>query len=266
MINRKLLKRPLLLFYTVAGAGMLGHGLFRPILPIFARRLGATGLEVGLLTSGFMLARAVMSFFIGRSVDITGRRNIFTRTGFFFVFIIALAYFFVQGYSGLLFLRFCQGLCSGLIWPPLQIMVAEESSVDYRTRALSLYQITGRIGGLLSRALLSLILLFTARIGLAEIQSFRVIFLFGGVILFAGFIETLSIPEKEVKVKKKRGAQPPYPLFLLGFVFGALMGIGPISLVYLNERFYISPVGIAILLLLLDVCDDWCNVWHLLSE
>ncbi len=253
MKRHQLLKKPLILFYTIAGAGMLGHGLFRPILPIFARRLGATGLEVGLLTSGFMLARAVMSFFIGRGVDITGRRDIFTRIGFFFVFVIALSYFFVQGYYGLLFLRFCQGLCSGLIWPPMQVMVAEEAPINYRTRALSLYQITGRIGGLLSRALLSLILILTARVGLGEIASFRVVFLFGGVILFAGFIETLSIPGRKIKIEKKGGERPPYPLFILGFVFGALMGIGPISIVYLNERFHINPVGIAVLLLFLDV-------------
>ena len=120
---------------------MLGHGLFRPILPVFARRLGASGLEVGFLTSGFMLARAITSFIIGKNIDISGRRKLFITAGFFFVFLIAFGYIFVNSYYGLLFLRFCQGICSGLMWPPTQIMVAEQAEKGYRTRALSLYQI-----------------------------------------------------------------------------------------------------------------------------
>lgn len=253
MQRHSLFKKNLLILYGLAGAGMLGHGLFRPILPIFARRVGATGLEVGLLTSGFMLARAITSFIIGKNIDISGRRKLFVKMGFFFVFVIVFSYFFVNGYYGLLFLRFCQGICSGLMWPATQIMVAEEAEKSYRARALSLYQITGRIGALLSRAILSLILLITANIGLGELSSFRVVFLVAGVILFIGFIEVLLIPEhKKVKVAKRKG-KPPYSIFILGFVIGAMFALGPISLVYFNEHYNISPLCIAILLFFLDI-------------
>lgn len=232
---------------------MLGHGLFRPILPIFARCLGATGFEVGLLTSGFMLARAITSFIIGKRIDISGKRKIFIKIGFFFVFIITFSYFFINKYYGLLFLRFSQGICSGLMWPAAQTMVAEKAEKNYKTRTLSLYQIIGRSGALLSRAILSLILLITATIGLAEIRSFRIVFLIAGVILFIGFLETLVIPEGEREKLEKRKGKPPYSIFLLGFAFGAMMAIGPISLVYLNEQYNITPAGIAVLLLILDV-------------
>ncbi|MCK4453219.1 MFS transporter, partial [candidate division WOR-3 bacterium] len=120
MRRHSLLKKPLLMLYAIAGAGMLGHGLFRPILPIFARRVGATGLEVGLLTSGFMLARAITAFIIGKNIDRSGKRKIFVKIGFFCVFIIAFTYFFVNSYYGLFFLRFCQGICSGFMWPATQ--------------------------------------------------------------------------------------------------------------------------------------------------
>jgi len=253
MRRHNLLKKPLLIFYSIAGIGMLGHGLFRPILPIFARRVGATGLEVGLLTSGFMLARAITSFLIGKTIDVTGKRKIFVQLGFFAVFIITFSYFFMNSYYGLLFLRFCQGICSGLMWPATQIMVAENAEKGYRARAMSLYQITGRFGALLSRALLSLILLITANIGLGELSSFRVVFLVAGVILFMGFIEVLLVPEQKKKKAEKRIGKPPYSIFLLGFVFGAMIALAPLSLVYLNEYYTISLIGIAILLLCLDV-------------
>jgi len=253
MRRHSLLKKPLLMLYAIAGAGMLGHGLFRPILPIFARRVGATGLEVGLLTSGFMLARAITAYIIGKNIDRSGKRKIYVKIGFFCVFIIAFTYFFVNSYCGLLFLRFCQGVFSGLMWPATQIMVAEEAEKGYKTRALSLYQIFGRIGALLSRVILSLVLLITANIGLEELSSFRVVFLVGGVILFIGFIEVLFVPEsKKFETKKKKG-KPHYSIFLLSFIFGALLALAPISFVYLNEHYNITLLGIAILLFCLDI-------------
>lgn len=232
---------------------MLGHGLFRPILPIFARRVGATGLEVGLLTSGFMFARGITAFLTGKGVDLSGRRKTFVTIGFFFVFIIAFGYIFIDNYFGLLFLRFFQGICSGLIWPATQVMVAEEAGQRYRARALSLYQITGRLGALLSRALLSLVLLVTVYIGLGEIMSFRIVFLVGGVILFLAFLQTFFVPEHKRTVATKRQGKPPYSIFALGFVFGALLALAPISLVYFNEHYSISPLGIAVILLCLDI-------------
>lgn len=253
MLKHKLFNKRLLMLYGLAGAGMLGHGLFRPILPIFARRLGATGVEVGLLTSGFMLARAITAYMMGKNADRTGRRTIYVRIGFFCVFMIAFGYFFIDSYFGLLFLRFCQGICSGLMWPATQIIVVEQADKTYRTRALSLYQITGRIGGLLSRAVLGIILIVTARMGLSELSSFRVIFIIGAIILIGGFIDTLFVPEyKKVPRIEKKG-KPPYSIFLLGFVFGAMMALAPISIVFFNEFYGISPLAIAILLLGLDV-------------
>lgn len=253
MLKHKLFNKRLLMLYGLAGAGMLGHGLFRPILPIFARRLGATGVEVGLLTSGFMLARAITAYMMGKNADRTGRRTIYVRIGFFCVFMIAFGYFFIDSYFGLLFLRFCQGICSGLMWPATQIIVVEQADKTYRTRALSLYQITGRIGGLLSRAVLGIILIITARIGLSELSSFRVIFIIGAIILIGGFIDTLFVPEYKKAPRIEKKGKPPYSIFLLGFVFGAMMALAPISIVFFNEFYGISPLAIAILLLGLDV-------------
>jgi MFS family permease len=252
-MRHSLLNKNLLLFYGAAGVGMFGHILLQPILPIFARRLGATGLEVGLLTSGFMLARGVIAFIIGKRIDTTGLRTPFVQVGFFILFVITFGYIFMSSYQGLLILRFCQGICSGMIWPVLQVMVVEGAERGYRTRALSLYQITGRIGALVSRLLLSIILVVAANIGLGEVNSFKIVFLVAGVVLFMGFVEVLLIPRQRKKRTEKRQGKPPYTIFLLGFVFGAMIALAPLSLVYLNEYYAISPVGIAVLLLILDI-------------
>jgi MFS family permease len=253
MLRQTLLKKPLVMIYSIAGIGMLGHILMQPIIPIFARRLGASGLEVGLLTSGFMLARAFTSFFVGRYIDQSGSRESIIRTGLLILFSLTLLYFWAGDLYVLLLLRFGQGICSGLIWPVAQTMVAENAAEGYRTRALSLYQITGRFGALLSRLLLSVGLLLAGTWGISEIGSFRLIFLLAAAVIFIGFIESLLLPRQQRKPERVFAQGKPYALFILGFAFGALLALTPISLVYLNEQYGISPLGLAVMLLILDV-------------
>jgi MFS family permease len=252
MIKKDLFKKNILFLYGLAGLGMLGGGLFRPILPIFARRLGAPGLEVGLITSGYMLARAFTSVSIGRIMDRSGKRKQFIEIGFFIFFILTFLFFFSNSLFSLILIRFSQGICGGLIWPAAQVIVAEEAGKKFRTRALSLYQIFGKGGMLLSRALLSIVLILTANAGLNELSSFRVVFLIAGIILFMAFIESIMIPgNKKVKIEKRKGA-PPYSIFILGFVFGAMFALNPISFIYMNEQYNLAPTTIAVLLFVLD--------------
>ena len=253
MINKLLFRKPLLTLYSIAGIGMLGHILVQPILPIFARRLGATGLEVGLLTSGFMLARGLMAYFVGKRIDNTGERKSVIKLGLLSLLVLTLLYFWANSLSVLLVLRFGQGICSGLIWPVAQIMVAENAPQGYRTRALSLYQITGRVGALLSRLLLGFGLLITSSIGFGEVMSFRIMFVFAALLIVVGFIEAMFLPALKMKRAEKRKRPKSYSIFVLGFAFGALLALTPISLVYLNEQYKISPLEIAMLLLILDV-------------
>jgi len=253
MRRHSLLQTSLLFIYGLAGTGMLGHGLINPILPIFARRLNATGLEVGLLTSGFMVARALTAYLIGRYIDRTGHTNRFVKIGFFFVFITVIAFAFINSYDGLLILRFCQGICFGLIWPTTQIMIADLTKNQFRARGLSLYQITGKLGILLSRILFSVLLVITSGLALTEIASFRVIFVVGAVILLAGFIESMIMPNTPRSVGERKKTTPPYPVFVLGFIFGALLSLAPLSIVFLNEHFRVDLLGIAYILLGLDI-------------
>ena len=253
MRRHSLLQTGLLFIYGLAGTGMLGHGLIHPILPIFARRLNATGLEVGLLTSGFMVARALTAYFVGRYVDKTGHTNRFVKIGFFFVFILAFSFALVDSYEGLLLIRFSQGICFGLIWPTTQVMIADLTKNDFRTRALSLYQITGRLGVLLSRLLFSALLMIAGGMGLTESGSFKVIFFAGGVILLVGFLESIFMPNARRTVVARPKATPPYPVFILGFIFGALLSLAPLSIVFFNEHFQVELIGIAYILLVLDI-------------
>lgn len=252
-LKDNLLTRNLFLIYALACLGMLGHVLFEPLIPIFARILGASGFEVGLLTSGFMLARAAASYVIGRLSDHWGRHRILIQIGFIFLCLITFGYILISNYHGLLIMRFIQGICSGFIWPIAQIMIVEFSSPKYRTRALSLYQIMGRFGALLSRFFLSFILMLAMYFGLQEPDSFKLAFGCAGLILIIGLLVTTKLPGSLPSQKRNRNdGRSPTIIFILAFVFGAMMAMAPISLVYLNEYFHLSPLSIAVLLLGLD--------------
>jgi len=54
----------------------LGAYMRLPLVPLFASRLGATTVEVGLINAGFMLAATVLSFPLGLVSDRLGRRRL----------------------------------------------------------------------------------------------------------------------------------------------------------------------------------------------
>ena len=53
---------------------MVGVGIIAPILPIYAENLGATGLWVGVIFSGYAISRMFLLPFIGRFSDRRGRK------------------------------------------------------------------------------------------------------------------------------------------------------------------------------------------------
>jgi MFS family permease len=62
-----------ILFISVF-ASMLGLGIVVPLLPYYADTLGATGIGIGLIFSGFALSRAIFMPLIGRYSDRMGRK------------------------------------------------------------------------------------------------------------------------------------------------------------------------------------------------
>lgn len=249
-----LFKQKFIYLFLLPGLGMIGYAMVNPLVPIFARRLGASGFEVGLITSGFMIARGVASFSTGRLIDWSGKRKGFIIVGITVSAIMIGLLFFVKSYVEIVLIRFMMGLCSGIVWPSAQVLVAENSTKNFRTRALSIYQASGKTGMFISRALLSLILFITANAGLAELESYRVVFLIGMAAMFIVALETLFIPHGRQKPKtEKAPGKPPYAVFLLSFVFGALIAQNPIAYVFFNEIYDIDPGKIALILLGIDI-------------
>ena len=126
--------RELVILMITAMIDMIGVLMILPLLPFFAQRLGAGGLEVGLLVSSFSLAQLLSAPMWGRLSDKWGRRP---------VIMIALAAsaisYVVFGFAHtllVLFLsRIVQGAGGGTVGV-IQAYVADATKPEERTKAL----------------------------------------------------------------------------------------------------------------------------------
>jgi MFS family permease len=69
-------RRPLLIIFLVIFIDLLGFGLVMPLLPVYAKKLGASGWSIGLLLSSFSAMQFLFAPLWGRLSDRIGRRPV----------------------------------------------------------------------------------------------------------------------------------------------------------------------------------------------
>ncbi len=111
------------LFFSIFAA-VTGVGIVVPLLPVFARDLGAGGFAIGMLFGVFSIARTVFIPVFGRASDRRGRKP-FIVGGMLGYAIISLAFVAANSVPALIVLRFFQGLASAMMMPVLQAYVGD---------------------------------------------------------------------------------------------------------------------------------------------
>lgn len=119
-INKKIFGT---LFFSIF-ATITGVGIVIPLLPIYARDMGASGLYIGLIFGSFSLSRTFFLPYFGRLSDKKGRKP-FIVIGLFTYALISLAFIFSHSVESLIVLRFIQGITSALILPVTQAYVGD---------------------------------------------------------------------------------------------------------------------------------------------
>ncbi len=129
------------LFVTVALTFLaaLIIGLLAPILPLFARNLGASGLWIGLIFSGSDLVRMFLGPWVGQLYDRTGKPRILLQLAFAFHFLAALLFGLARAYTELLWGRVAQGLASGFFNPVAGSVMAQAAPARRLSTYLGLY-------------------------------------------------------------------------------------------------------------------------------
>lgn len=95
---------------------MVGLGIISPIIPNNARDLGASGLFIGLIYSGFSISRAILQTPVGRLSDRFSKKKIII-IGLLLYAIVSIIYTYVSSPETLILVRVLHGVGSSMMLP-----------------------------------------------------------------------------------------------------------------------------------------------------
>ncbi|MGC9514176.1 MFS transporter [Methanocrinis sp.] len=132
------------LFVSVFAA-MLGLGIVGPLLPIYAENLGASGLWVGMIFSGFAAARAIFMPVVGRLSDESGRKK-FIVAGLFAYAVLSLGYVTAGSVYSLTAVRFLHGIASAMVVPIAMAYIGDLSKRGEEGTYMARFQVSFFLG------------------------------------------------------------------------------------------------------------------------
>jgi MFS family permease len=228
---------------------MLGFGLIMPLLPLYARDFGASGLELGILTSMFAATRVLTSYAGGHFIDKIGRKKVIS----FGLFVYAVDMFLFGTATELWHLyalRAVQGAASGVVWPAATVMAADIVRFEDRGKAMGLFSMMWDLGmafGPFIGGTISSIYSMSLSFYLCSIMAF-----ISGVLIVIRVKETAThVTSSETSVEREK--LTPYKRILLGLCVGGFTTSFALGLtmtilsVYGNEMLGLSEALIGII-------------------
>lgn len=103
----------------------LGGGLIAPVLPLYARGLGADYRALGLIGAAYGIAYAWMTIPLGRASDRFGRRTLLLASALAMA-VASVCYLAARGVLGLVVGKLLEAAGWAAFWPALEASVAEE--------------------------------------------------------------------------------------------------------------------------------------------
>jgi len=228
---------------------MLGFGIVVPLLPIYADKLGATGLEIGMMYAAFGITHAIFLPFIGKLSDRMGRK-IFLCLGLLSLTFVSIGFIWVQNAFHLIVTRIMQGIATTMHLPIAQAYVGDITPVGEEGRWMGHFN-TIFFSGMGLGPLFGGVL--------TDLYSVNITFMVMATLNLVGFIGTVFfLPEvKGMHVDKKQSVS--YILLLKNkiikglFTYRLVVGIGTAALmtflpVFAHRRLGLTTTLIGILL------------------
>lgn len=122
-----------------------GLGMVVPILPVFVRDLGASGVWLGLAFSGFAITQTPLTPIVGRLGDRLGRRR-FILAGLSVYVFIGIGLSMADSYQIVTLLRMGMGVGAACMFPSALAMVGELSPKGHEGRYMGMFMVSFTAG------------------------------------------------------------------------------------------------------------------------
>ena len=139
------IKRLLPILALTVFCSNLGNGIIAPLLPVYAKDLGANGLWLGVIFSGSSIASAVLMPFTGRFSDKRGRKLVLA-IGLLGLTITSFAYMWAHSIVALMMVRLVQGAASAMVSPISQAYIGDITPKGQEGKWMGIFNSTFVIG------------------------------------------------------------------------------------------------------------------------
>ncbi len=133
--NRAFIVVWLALFIAIIGISMVS-----PLMPVFAEKMGASGIWLGLAFSGFAVSQIPLMPVIGRLSDRYGKKR-FLWMGLLVYTVAAIGYFWAPSYHELVLFRILSGVGASMVIPIAFSYVGELAPKDFEGRYMGIFAI-----------------------------------------------------------------------------------------------------------------------------
>ena len=124
---------------------MMGLGIVSPIMPVFAKDLGASGIWLGIIFAGFSLSRGIFMPIIGKLSDKNGRKK-YILIGLLAYTIISLFYLIAYNVYSLSIIRFVHGFASAMVIPVAMAYVGEIANDGEEGKTMGKFNVSMFLG------------------------------------------------------------------------------------------------------------------------
>lgn len=199
--------RPVLALAFSACIVVLGFGIIMPFLTLYAQELGATtGLEIGFLSSAFLITRTFLATPMGSLSDRVGRKSMILA-GLIIYSLLSVLFGLASDYYQLLIFRGLQGVASAMVWTPATALVADLSPPGKRGSAIGLYNSISMAGWMIGPAFGSGILWAVRSLwGVPVAESYRIPFFLASLLSLASCLLVylyVKVPPKPAQERKQ---------------------------------------------------------------
>ncbi len=132
------------LFFSIF-ATITGVGIVVPLLPVYARNLGAGGFFIGLIFGAFSLSRVFFLPYFGHLSDNIGRKSLIVP-GLLAYSAVSLAFLLSDSVGSLILIRLIQGVASAMLMPVIQAYVGDITPAGREGLTMGLFNMAVFLG------------------------------------------------------------------------------------------------------------------------